>query len=135
MKVFRSVLLSCAVMIVCMSAIRAEEALTPTADPQRELSDWLDERFEQRWRSNGMEPPPIADDATFLRRVFLDLGGTIPSVPQTRDFLSNNKANKRDQIVDQLLADPRSPKHLARVWRRMMVPGNGPDAAVATQML
>ena len=135
MKVLRSLVLSCVALIVCRAAIRAEEALAPTADPQRELSDWLDERFEQRWRSNGMEPPPIADDATFLRRVFLDLGGTIPSVPQTRDFLSDNHANKREQIVDKLLADPRSPKHLARVWRRMMVPGNGPDAAVATQML
>lgn len=135
MKVSQSVMLPFVVVFVCVTPIRAEDSSVLTADPQRELSNWLDERFEQRWQSIGVEPPPVVDDATFLRRVYLDLAGTIPSVPQTRDFLSSTTSNKRDQIVDELLIDPRSPKHLARVWRRMMVPGNGPDAAIATQFL
>ena len=76
----------------------------------------------------------MVDDATFLRRAFLDLCGTIPSVSQTRDFLADESINKRERVVDQLLLDRRSPKHLARVWRRMMVPGNGPESTVATQL-
>ena len=96
---------------------------------------WLDSRFESRWKANNVKPPAIVDDATFLRRAYLDLGGTIPSVSQTLDFLSDQSTNKREKMVDQLLGDPRSSKNLARVWRRMMVPGNGPESAMATQFL
>ena len=71
----------------------ASGTVATTADPQHELSSWLDSRFESRWEANHVEPPPVVDDATFLRRVYLDLRGTIPSVSQTRDFLASDSAN------------------------------------------
>lgn len=113
----------------------ADDQPATTADPQQALSTWMDSRFEARWKENHVKPPAIVDDPTFLRRIYLDLGGTIPSVSQTLDFLSDQSTNKREKMVDQLLADPRTPKHLARVWRRMMVPGNGPESATATVLL
>lgn len=118
-----------------LNGIGSADDPAATADPQQELASWLDNRFESRWKVNQVTPPPIVNDAVFLRRVYLDLNGTIPSVSQTFDFLSDNGTNKREKMVDHLLADPRTPKNLGRVWRRMMVPGNGAEAAMATQLL
>lgn len=107
----------------------------------RELAQWLDERFGRTWQERKVQPAPAVDDATFLRRVYLDLQGTIPSVAQTRDFLANEAAYKREDLVERLLkesaglrAADRSAEHLARVWRRVLVPGNGPGAGMAIQM-
>jgi hypothetical protein len=54
----------------------------------------------------GQSPAPLADDAEFLRRVWLDLAGCTPDVEETRRFLENNDPNKRTQMIDQLLAAP-----------------------------
>jgi len=135
MKVLRVERFVLAIFLSSVVSVQAADTPVATADPQLELSSWLDSRFEARWKQLNVKPPELADDATFLRRVYLDLCGTIPSVSQTRDFLTNESVDKREKIVDQLLADSRTPKHLARVWRRMMVPGNGAEAATATQFL
>jgi hypothetical protein len=82
------------------------------------------------------------DDATFLRRVYLDLQGAIPAVAQVRDFLDETGSFKRADYVDRLLNDDgakqryaaRTADHLARVWRRMMVPASSPGAGMAVKL-
>jgi hypothetical protein len=49
---------------------------------------------------------PRAPDAEFLRRVWLDLAGTIPSSDQARAFLDDRDPTKREKLVDRLLASP-----------------------------
>jgi hypothetical protein len=99
-----------------------------------ELANWIDARFEERLKLQKLTPADLVDDATFLRRAYLDLVGTIPSVSQTRDFLADKNTFKREDLVDRLLADRRSAEHLARTWRRVLVPGSAPNAMYATQM-
>ena len=48
-----------------------------------------------------------ASDAEFLRRVYLDLAGRLPSVEETRAFLADPAADKREKLIDQLLAQRR----------------------------
>src|SRR5688572_1441550 len=52
------------------------------------------------------ESAPRASDAEFLRRVTLDLAGTIPTAEQARAFLADPDAGKRDTLIDRLLASP-----------------------------
>jgi hypothetical protein len=98
-----------------------------------ELALRIDLRFEELWKDIGVEQKEVVDDATFLRRVYLDLVGTIPSVAQTRDFLNDEALEKRRKLVEQLVADPRSSAHLSRVFRRIMVPGGSPGMGFAPQ--
>ena len=44
----------------------------------------------------------MADDAEFVRRVYLDLTGVIPRVSEVREFLHDTSPNKRAQLVDRL---------------------------------
>lgn len=95
------------------------------------LAAWLDTTFDGLWKQAGVTAAPRADDATFLRRATLDLVGTIPPVPQTREFLADRSPDKRQKLIARLLADPRYPQHWARVWRRIMVPSSSPQANLA----
>ena len=52
----------------------------------------------------GIEPSDVCDDATFLRRIFLDVIGTLPTAIEARAFLSDKAADKREKLVDQLLS-------------------------------
>jgi hypothetical protein len=108
----------------------------------QELAEWIDARFAEQYRQTGVEPAPAVDDATFLRRLFLDLQGRIPTVAQLRDFLADQGSLKRPNYVERLVnADERpdrfarrTAEHQSRVWRRMMVPASAPGAAMAVQL-
>ena len=69
-----------------------------------------------------MTPAAPATDAEFLRRVYLDLVGSIPSVSVARDFLEDNSSEKRSELVGRLLASPRHTTHFARVLRARLAP-------------
>ncbi len=47
---------------------------------------------------------PLANDAEFLRRVYLDLTGTIPTATEARAFLADRDPKKREKLIDRLLA-------------------------------
>jgi hypothetical protein len=64
---------------------------------------------------------PAADDAEFLRRVYLDLTGTIPTADQVRAFLSDKQPNRRTQVVDRLLASPEHARHMSVVFDVMLL--------------
>jgi len=58
---------------------------------------------------------PLASDAEFLRRVTLDLTGTIPTAAEAREFLASSDPEKRTQLVDRLLASPEWPRRMQQV--------------------
>ncbi len=66
----------------------------------------LAQRIDHQLKSSlgDVVAPPI-DDAHFLRRVYLDFAGRIPSLDESRAFLAESDAHKRAKLVDRLLAD------------------------------
>lgn len=54
----------------------------------------------------GVAPAPPTTDAEFLRRVSIDLTGRIPTADETMAFLQDGSEDKRDQLVERLLASP-----------------------------
>ena len=66
-----------------------------------------------------------------MRRAYLDLVGTIPTVSQVRDFLELQSPDKRFRLVDELLAEELSNAHLARTWRRILAPAQAPRERTA----
>lgn len=57
-------------------------------------------------RALHIEPSGPCDDATYIRRVMLDLIGTLPTSAEVKTFLQDNSADKRQQLVDHLLLRP-----------------------------
>ncbi|MBL9095049.1 MAG: DUF1553 domain-containing protein [Planctomycetaceae bacterium] len=73
-----------------------------------ELKGWknnnfVDELAAAKFREVGIEPSPVCDDATFVRRAYLDAVGTLPTAEQARTFIESKDPNKRAALVDALL--------------------------------
>ena len=116
MRMGRSI--GCVGVVLCFSSV----ALAGPASPL--TSARIDELLSQRWKQNAAQPAPVADDATFLRRTMLDLTGTIPSVHDVREFLADERPDKRSRWIDKILSRPNHPTHMAGVWRRGLMPSN-----------
>ena len=88
------------------------------------LANRIDHRLAFRQTEKGVPPAPLCDDSEFIRRVYLDLAGCIPSIVDVRDFLDDTRPNKRRIWADMLL-DGKKPsrkpdafnQHFANVWR------------------
>lgn len=70
---------------------------------------------------------PIAEDSAFLRRVTLDLLGRIPNVNDSRRFVSDRSAEKREQAIERLLESPAYVNHMTGIWLQLLVPEANAD--------
>ena len=61
-------------------------------------------------------PNELVDDATFLRRAYLNVVGRIPTLSETETFLADQDAQKRDKLCDQLLDSQGRTSHFANFW-------------------
>ena len=68
----------------------------------------IDRFIIAKWQAAGLDafqhPPPVCDDATFLRRIYLDLIGTIPTRAEAEQFQADHAPDKRTRAVDRALA-------------------------------
>ena len=64
----------------------------------------------------GVAPSDLADDGTFLRRVFLDSIGTLPTAEEARQFLEDPSSDKRSRLIDQLLSRDEYADYWAMRW-------------------
>ncbi|WP_197440977.1 DUF1549 domain-containing protein [Thalassoglobus neptunius] len=95
---------------VCLSAnLLTANATEPAPDPLP-LHVLIDSSVES---VSGAQVAPPVDDATFVRRVHLDLIGRIPTVDETRDFLADSNPDKRDRLVNDLVNRTEFVKNLA----------------------
>jgi hypothetical protein len=78
--------------------------------------NFIDKMAWDKLASLGIEPSPLADDAAFLRRVFLDTIGTLPTAEEARSFLADTRADKRARLIDQLLQRPEYADYWAMRW-------------------
>ncbi|TXT23846.1 MAG: hypothetical protein FD138_3159, partial [Planctomycetota bacterium] len=76
----------------------------------------------------GQPVAALADDAEFLRRVFLDFAGRIPGTAEAREFLSDSAADKREKLIDKLLASDEYPQRMADLMHVMLMERRGEHA-------
>jgi hypothetical protein len=69
-------------------------------------NNYIDEFVLDKLRRFRVVPSDLTTDAEFIRRVCLDLTGTLPPVHRVREFLASKDARKRDRLIDILIASP-----------------------------
>jgi hypothetical protein len=89
----------------------------------------IDSHFKQQWQEYGLRPSPPEADAKWLRRLFLDLVGRIPTLDETQEYLSERRSDKRRQWVDRLLYDERYVEayanHWGTIWSNLLIGRSG----------
>lgn len=107
-------------------AVRADDATV--------LAARIDRHLQSRWNSDAIKPAAAADDGEFLRRVSLHISGTIPTVSESRKFLRDNSADKRDVLVTELLETPQYLTNFSNFWRQVMMPEGNTDLQARAQL-
>jgi len=86
----------------------------------------VDNLISQSWEDNEATPSPIAEDAEWIRRVYLDVVGHIPPVAKVQEFLENTDPDKRSKLIDELLEDPDYVRNFTEVWTNILIGRNTP---------
>lgn len=95
----------------------------PLGAPVKHLppsKNFIDQLVFANLKQIGVPPSPVCDDATFIRRVSLDIAGRLPTVKEAEAFLASKDPAKRDQLVDALLTSPDYADFFANKWTALL---------------
>jgi hypothetical protein len=112
-----------AVMIRYQDKVAVFEATVPLGALVKDLPPVrtvADEHVFAKLKKLGLPPSAVADDATFLRRLSLDLMGRLPSADEAKAFLADAAADKRDRLVERLLASDGYADYFANKWSSIL---------------
>ncbi|HKO56210.1 MAG TPA: DUF1549 domain-containing protein, partial [Thermoanaerobaculia bacterium] len=92
--------------LIAQATDRRRPSRPPTASTPPAPRNFIDSEIFGKMVKDGVQWTTRSSDAEFLRRVTLDLTGEIPDVETVKAFLADADANKRDKVIDRLLASP-----------------------------
>ncbi len=122
------------IMVRYMGKAAVFTASVPLGAPMDHLPEpknFIDELVFANLKELGIPPSPVVDDATFLRRVTLDITGRLPTLEETKAFLDSDDPHKRDQLIDRLLRSPGYADYFANKWT-LLLKNRRDDAADIT---
>lgn len=82
--------------------------------------NFVDEAVFANLKELGIPPSAVCDDATFLRRVTLDIGGRLPTEEEATAFLASSNPDKRNLVIDELLRSPDYADFFASKWTAVL---------------
>ncbi len=83
--------------------------------------NFIDELVLKKLERLGLPPSPGCSDAEFIRRVYLDTAGILPTPEETRAFLADRTADKRAKLIDRLLERPEFVDYWAYKWSDLLL--------------
>lgn len=84
-------------------------------------NNFIDELVVSKLQSLGIKPSANCTDGEFIRRAFVDTLGILPTAEETRAFLADKDAKKRDKLIDAILARPEFIDYWAYKWSDLLL--------------
>ena len=112
-----------AVMVRYQAKVAVFRATIPLGAPVDKLpgpKNFVDELIFKKLRTIGMPPSENCDDATFLRRVTVDIAGRLPTPAELQRFLADPSSSKRERWIDALLDSPDYAEYFANKWSSLL---------------
>src|SRR5262245_29185682 len=92
----------------------------------------VDKFTAKKWKELGLVPSELCSDEVFIRRVYLDITGTLPTPKQVVDFVADTGEKKREELVDRLLDSPEYAYYFANKWADILRVKRRQDPSRAT---
>jgi hypothetical protein len=89
----------------------------PATPPEK---TFIDTFVFAKQRQLGIPPSPLCDDATFIRRVSIDVAGRLPTVSEVEQFIADPDTAKRDRLVDRLVDSPGYADYFSNKWATVL---------------
>ncbi len=109
-----------AVMVRYQSHVTVFRATVPLGVPipayAFEPKTLVDQYTAAKWKELGLVPSELCSDEQFIRRVSIDLTGTLPTPAQVTQFVADQDPNKRDRLIDALVDSPEYSYYFANQW-------------------
>ncbi len=112
-----------AVMVRYQGQVTVYSASVPFGAPVESVppsQNFIDEHVFANLKRIGVPPSPVCDDATFLRRVTLDIAGRLPTESEAQAFFASQEKDKRERVVDELLKSPDYADFFASKWSALL---------------
>ena len=110
-----------AVVCLLLMGVMVSARFADADDEAMPLHQQIDQLVAKRLAELKIVPAIVSSDAEFVRRVSLDLTGVIPTGKQAQAFLDDPAPDKRQRLIDELLASPDYAIHMARVFDVMLI--------------
>jgi Protein of unknown function (DUF1549)/Protein of unknown function (DUF1553) len=105
-----------------LGVVLVSAATTVAANPSpSQTASQIDQLIAEEVFSEATDLAPRVNDATFLRRAWLDIVGDIPTPEHVTAFLLDPSADKRERVVRELLDNPQYGQNWARYWRDVIL--------------
>ncbi len=91
----------------------------------------VDLSTSKKWKELGIAPSELCSDEIFIRRVYLDLTGTLPNPTQIKTFLGDKDPKKREKLIDALVDSPEFSFYFANKWADILRVKRGRDGDAA----
>lgn len=85
------------------------------------VAKFIDAQVSAKLAAEKVPASPTCTDEEFVRRVYLDISGVIPTAEQAKAFLDSKAADKRAKLIDELLDSPNHARHRADIWMSLLV--------------
>ena len=82
--------------------------------------NYVDKHVFDQLMTLGLPPSKVCDDSTFLRRTSITIAGRLPTLEETKAFLANDNANKREEWIDELLDTAEYADNFATKWSSVL---------------
>ncbi|MCC6882103.1 MAG: DUF1549 domain-containing protein, partial [Verrucomicrobiales bacterium] len=97
----------------------------PAKPESTEISATIDHLIAASWKAKGLKGNPLVSDEVYVRRLYLDVIGRIPTIEETRTFLADSTTDKRSRLVDRLLASEGYVHHFYNYWADILRVNSG----------
>ncbi|MDP6445101.1 MAG: DUF1549 domain-containing protein [Pirellulaceae bacterium] len=86
------------------------------SEVEKHITSPVDRLLFQQWSRLGVAPSNEVSDAAFIRRVTIDICGSLPTSAEVRSYVSDTALDKRSRLIDRLLRQPAYASYFAMKW-------------------
>lgn len=103
-----------------VAVFRASVPLGAPVDNLPASKNFIDDLVFGRLKKLGLPPSPVCDDATFVRRAYLDVCGRLPTPAEVQGYVDDAAPDKRDRLIDRLLETGEYADFFAAKWNAVL---------------
>jgi Protein of unknown function (DUF1549)/Protein of unknown function (DUF1553) len=102
-------------LLAALSFVPSDTPVSPVASAR------IDSSYKQLWQQKNIQPAPLSTDEEFLRRIYLDLTGRIPTRSQAEAFLGSKAPQKRSLLIETLLSSDQFREYFSSLWTNLFL--------------